>query len=137
MQRCAALPRPDWQQKFAALGFSFHSADGGYWDESCCYRFTAEEVDELEAAIQELHRLAIAAVKHLVAEHRCGELLIPASSVALVERSWLSNEPSLYGRFDLAYDGRHPPKLLDTGSYGLRILAQVLTVSRRKATATG
>ena len=38
---------------------------------------------------------------------------IPESAAALIENSWESEPPSLYGRFDLAYDGVHPPKLLE------------------------
>ena len=113
MQRLSSPARPDWQKKFAALGFTFHSADGGYWNESACYRFTADEVDELEAAAQELQRLSLAAVKHIIAERRCAELQVPPAFASLVERSWLKSEPSLYGRFDLAYDGKQPPKLLE------------------------
>ncbi len=30
MERRESPARADWQAKFAALGFSFHSADGGY-----------------------------------------------------------------------------------------------------------
>ncbi len=113
MQRCRVPERPDWRAKFTALGFAFHSADGGYWDESACYRFTTAEIDELESATQELHRLALAAVKHIIAEERCADLLIPPACVPLVEHAWSGSAPSLYGRFDLAYDGRHPPKLLE------------------------
>ena len=113
MQRLSSTPRPDWREKFEAFGFSFHSADGGYWDESACYVFTAAEVDELEAATLELHRLTLAAVKHIIAEQRCGQMQIPAAFVPLLERSWLSGEPSLYGRFDLVYNGQQPPKLLE------------------------
>ena len=40
-------------------------------------------------------------------------MLIPPAFAPLVESSWLQNTPSLYGRFDLAYDGRQPPKLLE------------------------
>jgi glutathionylspermidine synthase len=46
-ERCT--PRPDWQAKCEAVGFTFHSEDGGYWDESACYAFSADEVDVLEA----------------------------------------------------------------------------------------
>jgi len=113
MERRESSARADWQAKFAALGFSFHSADGGYWNESACYRFSASEIDELEAATLELQRLALAAVKHLVTEQRCAQMLIPPAFVPLVEKSWLQNAPSLNGRFDLAYDGRQPPKLLE------------------------
>jgi glutathionylspermidine synthase len=113
MKRCRSRERPDWREKFAALGFTFHSADGGYWDESACYRFDSAEIDEIEAATQELQRLALAAVKHIVAEGKFAELQIPSEFASMIEHAWLGNAPSLYGRFDLAYDGRHPPKLLE------------------------
>ena len=113
MLRVASQARADWQAKFAALGFSFHSADGGYWNEDACYRFTAGEIDELEAATGELHRLALAAVRHIVAEGQYSRMAIPDGFHAYVGNSWLANEPTLYGRFDLAYDGRTPPKLLE------------------------
>ena len=61
MQRLPSAPRADWREKFEALGFSFHSADGGYWDESACYRFSAEQVDRLEEVTAEMHRLCLAA----------------------------------------------------------------------------
>ena len=41
-------PRSDWRRKFEDLGFHYHSLDDLYWDESACYRFTAEEIDRLE-----------------------------------------------------------------------------------------
>ncbi len=113
MQRLHIAPRPDWREKFEALGFSFHSADGGYWDESVCYRFSAAQIDEIEAAAQELHRLALAAVKHVVDERRAAQLGVEAVQAELIDRSWRASEPSLYGRFDFAYDGHSPPKLLE------------------------
>jgi len=113
MLRLASQARADWQAKFTALGFSFHSADGGYWNEDACYRFSAGEIDELEAATQELQRLALAAVKHIVGNAQYERMLIAPEFHALVGNSWLANAPSLYGRFDLAYDGRTSPKLLE------------------------
>jgi len=44
--------------------------DGTYWDESHCYRFTADEIDELEAATRDLHQLSLAAVEHIVTDDR-------------------------------------------------------------------
>jgi len=113
VQRLQITPRLDWRQKFEAMGFSYHSADGAYWDESVCYRFSAGEVDEIEAAAQELHRLALAAVKHVIDEGRSEELGIARPQARLIEQSWRSNAPSLYGRFDLAWNGKGPPKLLE------------------------
>ncbi len=113
MLRLASRARADWQAKFTRLGFSFHSADGGYWNEDACYRFSTAEIDELEAATLELQRLALVAVKHIVGNAEYARMLVPPGFHALVGKSWLENAPSLYGRFDLAYDGRNPPKLLE------------------------
>ncbi|NBR29519.1 MAG: glutathionylspermidine synthase family protein, partial [Betaproteobacteria bacterium] len=113
MQRLPSTPRADWRAKFEALGFSFHSADGGYWDESVCYQFSADEIDELEAAAEELHRMALSAVKHVIEEKRTAQLQVGDAQAALIEQSWRANAPTLYGRFDFAYDGRTPPKLLE------------------------
>jgi glutathionylspermidine synthase len=38
---------------------------------------------------------------------------VPEEYHPLVERSWQRDDPTLYGRFDFAYDGRNPPKLLE------------------------
>jgi glutathionylspermidine synthase len=48
-----------------------------------------------------------------VTRGRWAELAIPPAAVPLVERSWRAREPTLYGRFDLAYDARTPPRLLE------------------------
>jgi glutathionylspermidine synthase len=46
VQRLATPARPDWRSHVERdLGFMFHSPDGEpYWDETCCYSFTAGEV---------------------------------------------------------------------------------------------
>ena len=63
MQREARIPRIDWPAKVEALGFLFHSMDGIYWDERAAYRFTAAEIDTLEAATAELHGRCVEAVR--------------------------------------------------------------------------
>lgn len=113
MERLASTPRRDWREKFEQMGFSFHSLDGEYWDESVCYRFSSGEIDMLEAAAAELHRLCRVAVGFALANDLWDELRIPAGYADYIKRSWQAGEPSLYGRFDLAYDGQQPPKLLE------------------------
>ena len=115
MRRDARAPRADWQARVESVGLPHHTGAGGapYWDESACYTFGADEIDELEAATAELHRLCLAAVEHVVTRGRWAELAIPPAAVPLVERSWRAREPTLYGRFDLAYDARTPPRLLE------------------------
>lgn len=116
MQRLTLAPRPDWQAAVEELGLLWHSDDDGpYWDESGCYQFTLAQIETIEAASEELHRLYIAAGermsgdKHLLAA--CG---IPVTYHDAVRDAWRGNRPALdFGRFDLAWDGTGDPKLLE------------------------
>jgi len=113
MIRETMTPRPNWREDCEAIGFSYHSIDGVYWDESRCYRFTAAEIDTLEAAAGELHARCLDAVEHIVARNRFDALAIPAAWHDRVARSWRAKDFSLFGRFDFASDGNGPPKLLE------------------------
>ena len=113
MERESITPRPDWEKRCEDIGFSYHSMDGVYWDERYCYRFSAGEIDELEAATSELHQLCLKAVDNIVSNKRFDELKIPAAYHDYVTRSWQTREPSVFGRFDFAYDGKGPPKMLE------------------------
>lgn len=113
MRRESATPRPHWQARCEAAGFHFHSMGGTYWDESACYRFSADQVDRLEAVAGELHRLCLAAVDTAIRDRRLAEFAIPAPFHDLVARSWAERDPSLYGRFDFSWDGEGEPKLLE------------------------
>src|ERR1700676_1678114 len=106
-------PRPNWREDCEAVGFSFHSMDGVYWDESHCYRFTADEIDELEAATRDLHQLSLAAVEYIVTDDRFEQLAIAPGFADRIRASWKARDPALAGRFDLALNGRDPPKLLE------------------------
>ena len=67
--------------------------DGVYWDESHCYRFTAGEIDELEAATRELHQLALTAVEHIVTRDRFEQLAIAPGFAERISTSWRSRVP--------------------------------------------
>jgi glutathionylspermidine synthase len=114
MQRHSFSRRPNWQAEVEQVGLTFHtSATGLYWDESAYYEFTADEVDELEAGANTLHQLCLQAAEAVI-EHAWWERLgIPEAAVPSILRSWEEDDFSLYGRFDLAYDGQGPPKLLE------------------------
>ena len=114
MKRETITPRPDWRAKAEAFGFTYHTHEqGAYWDESACYEFSSREVDELEAAANTLHQLCIDAAQVVIDRGWWARLGIPASAVPVILASWDRDDPSLYGRFDLAYDGASPPKLLE------------------------
>lgn len=114
MRRIKHQPRPNWQSRVESEGMHYHSEDDvPYWDESAYYEFTANEIDEIDAATTELQKLCLEAVQHVLDEDRLNEFLIPEPFHNLVRASWENDEPSLYGRFDLRYDGVLPPKLLE------------------------
>lgn len=116
MRRLAMTPRPDWQAKADAVGFVYHSAAGTrYWDESVAYSFTLDEIErDLEPAAAELHALCLALVEDVVGDEQLlTRLAIPPAHWDLVARSWRSRQPSLYGRFDFAYDGTGPARMYE------------------------
>jgi glutathionylspermidine synthase len=127
MRRVSSIPRTDWQKKVEEAGLIWHTPDedsddsgsnaqgGGrpYWNESVFYEFRAKEVEAIECATGELARMALDAAQHVIENQLYARLAIPENAIPLIEHSWQAEPPSLYGRFDLTYDGVHPPKLLE------------------------
>ena len=115
MRRLGVTPRADWRSQADAVGFVWHSAEGPYWDETAAYAFTLREVeDDLEPAAVQLHEFCLELVEEVVSDEALlTRLAIPPQHWDLVTASWRAQEPSLYGRFDFAYDGASPPKLYE------------------------
>jgi glutathionylspermidine synthase len=114
MRRMTLPPRPDWQRRVEQLGLMFHTADGRpYWDESACYVFSKYQIDTIERATYALWDMCLELVQHVIDRRLFALFLIPEAFEELVVRSWDEDWPSVYGRFDLAYDGVGPPKLLE------------------------
>jgi glutathionylspermidine synthase len=119
MRRETLMPRAGWQREMESIGFSYHSIDGAYWDESRCYAFTSAQIDELEAASATLHEMALNAAQYVVGSGRFDEFAIPHEWRPMIARSWQAHVDdavdgfSLFGRMDLAYDGSGPPRLLE------------------------
>jgi glutathionylspermidine synthase len=107
VRRRSITARPTWVTDVQALGLVYcMTGDRPYWDESVYYEFTADEIDRLEAATRELQRICLEAGQHIIDRNRFAELGIPAIAVDAIRRTWDAEPPALYGRFDLAYDGR-------------------------------
>ena len=114
MKRVPVPSRPDWQRRVEQVGLVYHTVDGEpYWDESMCYEFTAAEVDVLEASTEELQRLCLEAGQFVLDRNRLADFGIPAWAAHAIRDAWETEPPSIYGRFDLAYDSANPPKLLE------------------------
>ncbi|WP_327661911.1 MULTISPECIES: glutathionylspermidine synthase family protein [unclassified Streptomyces] len=122
MKRHTITPRPGWQRCVEEQGLIYpltrYPDDSlrPYWDESAYYEFSLPEVEALEEVVEELHRMCLAAAEHIVRNDRFADLGITDPNVAAaVAEAWerRAELPSVYGRFDLRYDGTGPAKLLE------------------------
>ena len=113
MRRIVTTPRADWREKVEEAGLIWHSGEQVYWNESAFYEFTAKEVDVIEAATNELEKMTLASVQHIIDNKLYARMGISDAAAPLIEASWEAEPPSIYGRFDLAWDGVNPPKLLE------------------------
>jgi glutathionylspermidine synthase len=126
MRRVACEERANWRDIAHELGFDFHTAnDVPYWVESAYYAFTLEQIErDIEAPTGELEAMSRELVARAIDDERImAALQIPRPFWNWIARSFKSDELSLYGRFDLRYDGNGPAKLLEfnadtpTGAY--------------------
>src|SRR6476620_4290839 len=114
MRRYNIQPRENWTKTVESQGFHFHSVDEEpYWDESVYYLFTAAQIDTLERATYELDRMCLDAVQHVIDNNLLAQFQIPVAFEEWIKRSWDRDELTIYGRFDLVYDGTGQPKLLE------------------------
>ena len=116
MERLDVEPRADWRETAETHGFRFHTIDGdAYWDESACYRFTLAEIErDLETPAGEIEQMCFDVVARAVEDEEVLRRLgIPETFWDFVRNSWDDRHKNLYGRFDFAYDGKGPAKLLE------------------------
>lgn len=114
MQRITSTPRANWVRRVEEHGLIYHHTNEGvYWDESSFYQLSSRQVDQLEAATNELQRICLDAAQHVIDANRFAEFGIPPTVVDAIVWAWNQEPPAIYGRFDLAYDGRGEPKLLE------------------------
>jgi len=116
MRRVACDERANWRDIAERTGFTFHTINGErYWDERAYYAFTLEQIErDIEAPTAELDEMCRALVERAVSDDRLLSILkIPPAFWNWIAASWKRGDPSLYGRFDLRYDGQGPAKLLE------------------------
>ncbi|MEN2494442.1 MAG: putative acid--amine ligase YgiC [Hyphomicrobiaceae bacterium hypho_1] len=116
MQRKSITARNNWRKIAKDVGFGFHHMYGEpYWIDDAYYAFTLAQIEEdIEDPSQELHEMCLDLVNEVVCDEKLLECLdIPAEHWDLVARSWRDQNRYLYGRFDFAYTGKGPAKLLE------------------------
>lgn len=124
-KRVPQIVNRDWQRMMLDIGFNYHSVepDGTirptgpneflYWNPSYAYELTAEHVDLLDDATVEVHQMAMAALEDVIRRGDYGRLQIGDIAASLIEKSWKAQDPHLYGRFDVCWDGTGVPKFLE------------------------
>jgi glutathionylspermidine synthase len=116
MKRHTIPVREDWQKKVESLGFNFHTLAGEtYWDERAYYEFNYGQVAVLEKATHEIYAMCLRAVDHILRNNLLDLFFVPPQFWPLIHNSWNSGSPSIYGRFDLSWNGdaSMPPKMLE------------------------
>jgi glutathionylspermidine synthase len=116
MRRIACVERADWLEIAQQTGFDFHTTeDAPYWVESAYYAFTLEQIErDIEAPTAELDAMCRELVARAVDDERMMQALqIPRPFWNWIAASFKRGDLSLYGRFDLRYDGKGPAKLLE------------------------
>ena len=99
MERISITPRLDWQDKIKQQGFVFYK---GYYNESAAYKFSMPEINRIEAVTAELFDRCLDVVQHVIDNDLWDEFFIPRQYADLIKWSWENDNPSFYGRFDLA-----------------------------------
>src|SRR5687768_7783820 len=103
-------PRLGWQERVESAGLIWHGAGGEpYWTEDRNLVFTLEAAEVLEDAANELHAMCLHACGEIARRGWWDRLAIPEAAIGMVQTSWMVSDRSLYGRFDLAWDGTGTP----------------------------
>ena len=98
MERISIKPRPHWTKTVEEQGLTYHTIDGKpYWHETACYRLSSREVDVLELAANELHRICIEAAGRVIERNLWKRLGIPDAAIPVILASWERDDFSLYG----------------------------------------
>lgn len=120
MKRYTQIPRPNYAEHLERIGFLHHSLPSGvdgkepYWQEDVMYYFSEKEIDVIQMATQELHDMSKEMVGDIVQSGDYPDYFrLTDIAKAEVEKSWKRRDPTLMGRFDLAYTDENNIKLLE------------------------
>ncbi len=112
LRRCE--PRLNWQQRVEEQGLLWHTVAGQrYWAEGQYLQLSLQAAEVMEDAANELHALCMEACEQIIERDWFGRMGISAPLASLIVESWRRGDAALYGRFDLAWNGDGPPKLLE------------------------
>jgi glutathionylspermidine synthase len=118
----AVQPRPNAETTNEALRFGAHMGiakpegwnESAVWSDHICVFLTEDEASVLHEATQRLHDMCMETAGDMITRGDYpAQMQLSEPAIRLIEASWKRGDPMLSGRFDLAYDGVHAPKLIE------------------------
>ncbi|MBF0597922.1 glutathionylspermidine synthase family protein [Faecalibacter rhinopitheci] len=105
----------NWKQRVENIGFGFHTDENNqtYWVEDYYFSITAQEADNIFDATNQLWEMCLHAVDHVISQKKLDLFKIPEFIQPYLVESWENDSPSIYGRFDFAFDKNKQLKLLE------------------------
>lgn len=106
---------PNWKSRLENIGYGYHSdGDKPYWIDNYYYEISNLEADKIHEASVTLWEMCLKAVEHIIDHKKYDLFHIPPQFHHYIEKTWEQDEPSIYGRFDLAYNAENQQiKLLE------------------------
>lgn len=108
-------PDTNWKERIENIGFGYHTDENNntYWIEDRYFSITPKEADNIFDATNQLWEMCLTAVEHVIENNRLDEFKIPKFIQPYLIESWENETPSIYGRFDFAFDKNKQLKLLE------------------------
>jgi glutathionylspermidine synthase len=115
MKREVIEERPNLKERLQERVFDHleNTFELPYWRDETFYSLHSTQIEEIEAATEELHTMCVKAADHVIRKGRLGEFGIPEAFHSYIRTTFDREDPSIYGRFDFSYDGKSPPKMLE------------------------
>lgn len=105
----------NWQERLENVGFGYHTDENNktYWVEDYYFSITEKEADKIFEATNQLWEMCINAVDQIIKNDRLDEFKIPKFIQPYLIDTWENDSPSIYGRFDFAFDKNKQLKVLE------------------------
>ena len=96
---------PNWKSRLESIGYGYYADnDIPYWIDDYYYEVNIAEADSIYKTSAELWDMCLKAVDYVIQNKLYDRFQIPPFIRHHIERSWELDDPSIYGRFDFAFD---------------------------------
>lgn len=98
-------PDPRWQHRLEQSGFGYHTDNNTpYWIENYYFSISEDFANKIYHATNELWQMCLKAVEHVIENEDLDQFQLPLYFLEHIKNSWNEDTPTIYGRFDFAYD---------------------------------